>query len=764
VVLLRRQLIFVLILALLPGNFALMAQTPAAHTSSSGVSQTTPKKPTAKKTTTTARKKRHSSPRMQRMRQAFVASATLKPMARQLLQDRSPAGYTGVESYANRHAKDDAGSLAWLVLGYAHTLDHDFPKAVDPLNRAKLHAGDLGDYVDYYLGNSYFQTGKTAEAIATLAEFEKKYPESLLIRDSHVLFANALLNDGRPQEAADILEKDRTPPRVDLELALGRAYEATGQSAKAITVFRNIYFNIPLSGEASTADAELKKLTAPGSVPPATFADRRTRADLLAKGKRYADAASEYRDLLDEVNPADRPAIQMAIAENWRRAGQGREAKKILDSISNPTPEINAQRLFNLGEIARSSDDDNGFLQYLDQLRQASPTSPWLEQSLLSAGNIYLLRHDYDKAIDSFRELQQRFPNGAKASYAHWKATWLSLRQGRNEDAKAGFEKQIALYPESGEIPAALYWRGRLAEEDNDLPTAQAYYTKISARFRNYYYGELARQRLSKIKSDGEPPHLALLDHIPPLNGTGKVVQDPVPSDNLRVQKAELLENGALLEFAVKELQAAAVEEKGNWLAPEIARMYQDVGRYDVAVETLKRAVPNYFAIDLASLPRPYWEGLFPKPYWTDLKRFSSDNALDPYLVASLIRQESEFNPNAVSRKDAVGLMQLLPKVGKGVAKQEKLKHFSAQQLFTPSVNMQLGTKYFRTMVDKFGAFEYALAAYNAGSDRVQDWMGQGKYRDVPEFVESIPFTETREYVQAIVRNANVYKQLYGTP
>jgi soluble lytic murein transglycosylase len=230
------------------------------------------------------------------------------------------------------------------------------------------------------------------------------------------------------------------------------------------------------------------------------------------------------------------------------------------------------------------------------------------------------------------------------------------------------------------------------------------------------------------------------------------------------VQKAQLLENGALLDFSTRELRAAAAEEKGNWLAPEIARMYQDAGRYDVAVETLKRAVPNYFAVDLVSLPRSYWEALFPKPYWTDLKRFSTDNALDPYLVASLIRQESEFNPNAVSNKDAVGLMQLLPKVGKGVAKQEKLKHFSAQQLFTPTVNLQLGTRYFRSMVDKFGAFEYALAAYNAGSDRVQDWMGQGKYRDVPEFVESIPFTETREYVQAIVRNANVYKQLYGTP
>ena len=123
-----------------------------------------------------------------------------------------------------------------------------------------------------------------------------------------------------------------------------------------------------------------------------------------------------------------------------------------------------------------------------------------------------------------------------------------------------------------------------------------------------------------------------------------------------------------------------------------------------MAIEVLKRAVPSYFAVDLPSLPRSYWEALFPKPYWIDLRKFSSSNGLDPYLVAALIRQESEFNPSAVSRANAVGLMQLLPKVGKSVAKQEKLKHFSTTQLFTPGVNLQLGTRYFRGMVDKFGA------------------------------------------------------------
>ena len=98
--------------------------------------------------------------------------------------------------------------------------------------------------------------------------------------------------------------------------------------------------------------------------------------------------------------------------------------------------------------------------------------------------------------------------------------------------------------------------------------------------------------------------------------------------------------------------------------------------------------------------------------------------------------------------------MQLLPKTGKTVAKQVKLKGYSAPQLYTPAVNLQLGTRYFKDMVDKYnGQFEYALAAYNAGTDRVGDWLGQGHYRDPQEFVESIPFTETREYVQAILRN-----------
>ncbi|PYX32578.1 MAG: lytic transglycosylase [Acidobacteria bacterium] len=697
------------------------------------------------------------------MRQAFVASTSLRPMAQQLIQDRSPAAYAGVESYARAHAKEDAGALAWLVAGYAHVLDRDYAKAIDPLNRAKPLAGDLGDYVAYYLGTSYLQTGHVPEALATLADFETVHPDSLLVRDAHVSYADALLLEGRAAEAAGLLEKDRLPVRSDVEFAVGRACAASGQSSKAAEAFGNVYYNMAVSTEADAALAEMKKL--PG-LPAATAAQRKSRADLLMKGRRYADAVDAYRDLLSVVSPADRPATELAMADALHRIGRDREAKAQLNALTGLSPEANAQRLYVVGQVDWTSNDNDAFYRSVDELRRTVPTSPWLELALLSAANLHLVHHEYDQALDAYREMQQRFPNGTRASYAHWKAAWLTLRQGRNDEAKKQFEEQIALYPSGAETPAALYWRARLAEEDNQPAMARAFYEKLSQRYLNYYYAELGRQRLKKLPADSaSTERFPLLDRVPSVEGSGKVTLSDPPSDDLHLQKAELLGNGGLVDLAARELQAAASADSGNWVTAETAQLYIDTGHYDRAIEVMKRSTPNYFALDIPDLPRPYWEALFPKPYWSDLKRHATANGLDPYLVASLIRQESEFNPAAVSRANAVGLMQLLPRTGKLVAREVKLKRYSPNQLYTPEVNMQLGTRYFKGMVDKFGgSFEYALAAYNAGSDRVEEWLGQGKYRDPQEFVESIPFTETREYVQAILRNANVYKQLYGTP
>src|SRR3954467_12856112 len=127
---------------------------------------------------------RRDTLRYRKMHQACVGSSTLKPMALQLLQNRVPAAYAGVEAFARRHNGEDAGSLAWLAVGYAYFLDHQYPKSIESLNRAKPHAGEIGDYVAFYLASSQLQSGRSAEALASLSKFDEDFPESLFIRDA----------------------------------------------------------------------------------------------------------------------------------------------------------------------------------------------------------------------------------------------------------------------------------------------------------------------------------------------------------------------------------------------------------------------------------------------------------------------------------------------------------------------------------------------------------------------------------------------------
>jgi soluble lytic murein transglycosylase len=686
-------------------------------------------------------------------------------MAQQLLDGPTPAAYAGVETYALRHAQADSGALAWLAVGYSRYRAGEYDKAVSSLKQAGAHAGEIGDYVDHFLGASYVALGDAPSASALLRDFDSRYPDSLFSREAALNYARALIKMGESAQAAQVLSSRREPIRADIELTLARALLDSGNTPRAILLLRNLYYNLPLSDEASTAGDLLQ--STPGA-PEGTAVERRTRADLLARGRRYREAIATYRDLLTLAAPDQQPDLRLALARTLHRNGEDREARGLLENLSfsvvgsSSAVESQAERLYYLAEIARSDRDEDRFQMLVQQLRETAPASRWLEQALLSAANMYLLKPDYDHAIDFYREIGERFSSGSLAPSAHWKAAWLAFRQGRVEEARRDFEQQIARYPSSPQASAAIYWRARIAEDDKDIPRAWACYQRLSQRFANYYYSDLARERMMQLKRPAVIPEFPLLDHLPPIIlSSAHAALPALPSDDIRLGKARLLQNAALYDFAARELQSAA-DQGADWAAIEMARMYTQGGLYFQALRTLKRTVPSYFSVELDALPRPYWESLFPRAYWTDLEKFALDNGLNPFLVASLIRQESEFNPGAVSRTNALGLMQLMPATAKNVARQLGIRGFSNSQLLVPSSNLRLGMRHFRELLDRFdGKPEYALAAYNAGASRVDSWLMMGNYRDAVEFVESIPFTETREYVQAIMRNASVYRRLY---
>jgi soluble lytic murein transglycosylase len=180
------------------------------------------------------------------------------------------------------------------------------------------------------------------------------------------------------------------------------------------------------------------------------------------------------------------------------------------------------------------------------------------------------------------------------------------------------------------------------------------------------------------------------------------------------------------------------------------------------AMRVMKGMNPEYLGMPMPSAPRKFWELLFPLPYKTDLVKDAHERELDPYLLAGLIRQESEFNPEAVSHAKAYGLTQVRPATGRLFARQAGVPRVTTRVLTQPSANLKLGTSILRSMLDKQGgSVEQTLASYNAGPNRVVEWLTWNHYREPAEFVESIPITETRDYVQAVLRNAEMYRRLY---
>jgi soluble lytic murein transglycosylase len=694
--------------------------------------------------------------RSRKLQMAFVASTQLRPMAQELTTMRSPAAYAGVTAYAHAHT-GEAASAAYLALGHAYLLDRRYPDAASSFQKANAAGKTLDDYADFLAAQAFMEAGKLSDAEALLTGFAAKYPESIFVGRLPVMIANLSLDQNDPQTALRVLHQHSEDPiatHADFQLALARANQMTGNTDEAAKLYRHIFLGFPLSNEGGQAKAQLAVVGAAASL---TMGERRAHADALYAGGRYAEAGEEYRALANDSaqDPSAKNALLVAAAACDLKTK--RLSSQQVDALPDTPDESGARRMYLAVELARNKDDSSAQQSLVNQMEQRFPESPWLAEALYTSGNMYLLRKDYPQAIVYYGELAKRFPGHRYAPSSHWKAAWLNYRLGNYSEAAVLFDKQIALYEGGKEIPAALYWRGRLYSDQEHQPAmAAAYYQTISRAFEHYYYAQMARQRLAEL-GQITPADVAMLSNI--HREEIPALTDDVPEDDEHVIKARLLANAGLNEYIPAEIQAA--DGSDQWGAFAEADIYASDGETFRAMRVLKRALPFYTSAPIDTIPMAYWKILFPQQYWSSIEQGAAKNGLDPYMVASLIRQESEFNPGAISGANAWGLMQLLPSVGRSMAREEGIRHFNDVELLNPETNIRLGSRYLKQTLDKFdGQAAYAFAAYNAGDSRVTDWQSIGKYHGMDEFVESIPFTETRDYVQAILRNESIYREL----
>jgi soluble lytic murein transglycosylase len=677
-------------------------------------------------------------------------------MAQQLANLRTAAAYKGVTAYAEKHT-GDAAAAAYLALGHAYLLDKRYSEAETNLRLAKQADGELDDYADFLGAEASHEAGKDSAAEGLLHGFAERYPDSVFNVQVPELEANVLLAMGDGAGAQRALTAEAGGPaanRVGYQLAQGEVAAALGRKDEAERDFKRLLLGHPLSSEAEIARA---KLTAMGAEASLSADELSGLAEAYYKGGRYSQAAEQYRSLAraSTVDPGlrDRFAVAAAACDFKLK----RLTKAELADLPDTRDENGARRLYLLMEAARSSNDQGEQQRIVEEMETTFPRSQWLAEALYSSGNMYLLSRDFAKAVTYYSYLAEHFPEDKYASPAHWKAGWLSYRLGDYADAARLFDEQIRLYPNATETASAIYWRGRLYEMWDHKPAqAAANYRTLLRVYQHYFYAQMAKERLAAL--NGTPAEAA-----PQLDGmqapTVPHLEESFPADSPHLAKARLLANAGLNDYIAQEI--AADPAASSWSALAEAQIYASYDDPYRAIHAAKRGLPYAASASIKSIPLTYWRILYPEPWWETIRAESAKNNLDPYLVASLIRQESEFDPAAVSYANAYGLMQLLPSVGKAMAREEGMSHFQTFQLLDPETNIRFGTRYLKQMLEKFGGVqEYALAAYNAGDSRVADWEAAGPYHGMDEFVESIPFTQTREYVEAILRNEEIYRSI----
>ncbi len=692
-----------------------------------------------------------------KLQSAFMASAQLRPMAQQLAATRSVAAYSGVLHYAQGHPGEGAAA-AYLAIGHAYFLDHRYKEAMASYRQARQSGEALDDYGDYLGAQAALQGGDAADAYPLLDHFAERHPESIFKANAPVLLANAYLQQNNPQSALHVLEplaSSAEGGHLDFRYTLGRAYQQSGDTNHAVAIFRSLYLTQPLTVEASQSRQQMQALGV-----SLTAAERKIHADQLFNAKHYGEAGEEYHSIAKSdasLSAADQNALSIyaAVCDLKLKHLSRHDVERLPDTADDSA----ALKMYMLAEISRSENDQQGHDDLIAAMVKRFPTSRWLEEALYSGGNMYLLKHDAKQATYHYSLLVQMFPKSTYAASAHWRAAWMNYRLRNYSEAARLMDEQIAHYPAGIEVPSALYWRGRIYEdEERNFGQAVNYYRLLSTAYINFYYADLARQRLQVLGAQAAVAPAAVLAavHVPePPSLTGEL-----PENEPHLIKARLLANAALNEYIGPEIQASP--ESGQWGALAQAEIFVSYGEYTRALQSMKHSGIPFFALPMDQVPSVYWHLLFPQPYWGELVASSQRNGMDPSLVASLIRQESEFNASAVSHANAYGLMQLLPSVGKSLARKDGIKGFHTDLLLNPTVNLQLGTLNLKQVLDRFGGQpEYALAAYNAGDVPVRQWMASADYKDIPEFVESIPYTETREYVQAILRNREMYRALY---
>jgi soluble lytic murein transglycosylase len=665
--------------------------------------------------------------------------------------------------------KTTAGALAKIVHARIKINTKDFAGAA-----ALLDAGTIRDYTvipDYALSMkaaALEQASRHAEARAAYERIARDYPNSVRARDAMLQDARLFMQDGQaaaiPVGLKQLAEKDDAAAL----LLTAKAYEQTGNSTGALAGYRRIYFFAPASAEAAEAATSITRLSS--TTAAASAGEAFGRAEKLFAAKHYSEAYDAYTNAFTSFPAGANAALQARRATAAANARRFPEAAAALNASPAPTGEARAEAMFNLAVAYGRAKQWAQARSTADELHRAFPNSAWATRAFVQVGQSAEDAKDATDASYFYRAAVNFYPGSAEVTPAQFYFAWQA-HDGKNfAESSRLLTEHLANYADRNTDfrGKAAYWAARDSERIGKLAEARAIYQGLQARYDANWYGYLAKQRLDTMNRNGNVPSkdFAADSEIGRAVANLKTVtvaeETAGASEDERIAKADQLSIVGTDDWALEELGvASAAAPSSPRVNLAIARIYRAKNDNVQALNILKRSYPDYSQMKPEEMRKDEWDIFYPLAYWDIISQESRARSLDPYQVAGLIRQESVFNPRAVSSARAYGLMQLVVPTGILTAKKYGVdRAVTVDSLFEPRLNIQLGTAFFKDQIDKYGRIEYVAAAYNAGPGRVTQWRATLPL-ELDEWAEAVPFRETRLYIQGVVRNTLQYKRLY---
>lgn len=638
---------------------------------------------------------------------------------------------------------EGADGKALLIKGKNELDAGRYAEAIESLSAAYKRLPVVGDYILFWLSNAYKESGNIAESDSKIKELLKGYTDSPLRKKARsVEIKNLVASNNMPHDLKvfESYIKDY-PEDYGIKFLLAQLLK-NNEAEKAKTIFKNIY----ISSEGIFSKMAYNELT-PSDI---TLQDLIEKASNLINAMEFKEAESILRGALLRDDGQYKVEILKKLGHSLFKQKRYKESAEIYEKAGDYYSR--AKALYKAGEKT-AFDIALKKLTLMGDRRTGS--------LLILVASDKRRDREIDEALSLYKNIKAEYPSEAENSL--WGIGWTYYRSGNYQEALDVFTDLYKIYGSS----KYLYWKAQSLERLGKVGIdsqrdADHIYRQLAEREQDFY-GALARIKISQKTEKGS---------------SGQGVKVPVNSDSVSKEKLTLktdtdiymnpriLEPSVYKSFnseridilmelgmkkdAVAELSAAARKATNPDELVYICSKLQEAGEYRLAINLASRL--------------PYRENsiLYPLAHWAVIKEASARYMVDPFIVLSVMREESRFDPEARSAAGALGLMQLMPQTAHLIDREVNLDIRSLEQIYDIKINITLGSYYINSLIKEFESLPAAIAAYNAGEGIVRKWQGTGNYKSLDEFIEDIPYDETKNFAKRVITTYFEYLKSAG--